>query len=81
MVREPTVLWATVPSTVESVLGHSPNETFRMEVVGELVAKFWRLEERCSRLEWPGARICDLLLGPPHGILYFSKILEEPRRI
>jgi hypothetical protein len=31
----------------------------------ELVAKFRRLEEMCSWLERPNARICDLLLGPP----------------
>jgi hypothetical protein len=24
-----------------------PNETFRVQVMGELVAKFWRLEELC----------------------------------
>jgi hypothetical protein len=49
---------------MESVLGHSPRETFRMEVMGELVTEFQRLEELCSWLEWPGMRICDLLLGP-----------------
>jgi hypothetical protein len=31
--------WVVVSSTMESVLGHSPNNTFRMEVVGELVTK------------------------------------------
>jgi hypothetical protein len=35
--------------------------------MNELVAKFQRLEEPCSRLEHPGIRICDLLLGPPLG--------------
>jgi hypothetical protein len=38
---------------------------FRVDVVGEVVAKFWKLEERRLRLECPGARIRDLLLGPP----------------
>jgi hypothetical protein len=32
--------------------------------MNELVAKFWRQEELCLRLEGPGTRICDLLLGP-----------------
>jgi hypothetical protein len=35
------------------------------EVMNELVAKFQRWEELCSRLDGPGARICDMLLGPP----------------
>jgi hypothetical protein len=38
-----------------------------VEVVSKLVAEFQRLEEWCSRLEWPTVRICDLLLGPPPG--------------
>jgi hypothetical protein len=40
MVRELAVLQVTVPSAVESALGHSPNDTFHVEVVGELVTKF-----------------------------------------
>jgi hypothetical protein len=63
MVGELATLRAVVSSVVELVLGHSPDEAFRVEVMGELVAKFWRLEELCSWLERPGARICDLLLG------------------
>jgi hypothetical protein len=67
MVRDLAALQATVSSATESMLGRSPNKIFRMEVVGELVAEFLRLEERCSRLEWPTTRIGDLLLGPPPG--------------
>jgi hypothetical protein len=40
MVGELAALRAAVSSAVESVLGGSPNDTFHMEVVGELVAKF-----------------------------------------
>jgi hypothetical protein len=40
MARELTVLREAVSSTAELALGHSPNETFRVEVVGELVAEF-----------------------------------------
>jgi hypothetical protein len=40
MVRELAVLQVTVSSVVESALGHSPNDTFHVEVVGELVTKF-----------------------------------------
>jgi hypothetical protein len=33
-------LWVVVSSTVELALGHSSDETFLVEVVGELVAEF-----------------------------------------
>jgi hypothetical protein len=35
--------------------------------VDELVAEFWKQEERCSRLERPTVRVCDLILGPSAG--------------
>jgi hypothetical protein len=44
MARELVVLRAAVSSVVELALGCSLDETFRVEVVGELVAKFWKLE-------------------------------------
>jgi hypothetical protein len=47
------------------VLWRSPNDTFRVEVVGELVAKYQKLEECCAWLERSVARMCDLLLGLP----------------
>jgi hypothetical protein len=62
---ELNVLRVTVSSAVQLVLGHFPDETFWVEVMDELVAEFWRLEELCLRLERPGMRICDLLLGSP----------------
>jgi hypothetical protein len=65
---------------VESVLGHSPDETFQVEVVGELVTEFYRLEELCSRLERPGVRICDLLLGLPLGQARWADRLDEATR-
>jgi hypothetical protein len=40
---ELAVLWAVVSSTVEFVLGRSPNETFWVEVMDEMVAKFQRM--------------------------------------
>jgi hypothetical protein len=52
-------------SVTESVLGHSPNNTFYMEVVSKQVAKFYKLEEWRSWLQRPTTRICHLLLGPP----------------
>jgi hypothetical protein len=67
MVVELAALWAVVSSTTELALLCSPNDTFLMEVVGELVAKFQKLEEQCSRLERPAMRIYDLLLRPPPG--------------
>jgi hypothetical protein len=65
VVRELDTLQTTVSSTVELVLGRSPNETFRVEDTDELVAKFRTLEELCSWILCPGMRIYDLLLGPP----------------
>jgi uncharacterized protein CbrC (UPF0167 family) len=58
-------------------LGHSPNDTFRVEVVGELIAEFQKLEERCSQFEWPATRICDLLLGTPPGRAQLAERLDE----
>jgi hypothetical protein len=43
----------------------------------ELVAKFWRWEELCSRLEGPSARICNLLLGPPPSQAWWADHLAE----
>jgi hypothetical protein len=40
LARELTELLAVVSSITESVLGHSPTDTFRMEVLGELAGKF-----------------------------------------
>jgi hypothetical protein len=67
VVGELAMLWVVVSSATVLVLGRLLDETFWVEVMDELVAKFWRLEELCSRLEWPSVRICDLLLGPPLG--------------
>jgi hypothetical protein len=65
MIRELAMLWAAVSAVMELVLGQLPNESSRVEVMNELVAKFRRQEELCSWLEGPSMRICDLLLGPP----------------
>jgi hypothetical protein len=75
------VLQAAVFSTAESVFGHSPDEIFRVEVVGELVAVFQRLEEQCSRLEQLVTRICDLLPGPPPSRASLAERLDEPARL
>jgi hypothetical protein len=45
MAEEFAALRVVVSSVAESVLGQLPNDTFRVEVVGELVAKFQKLEE------------------------------------
>jgi hypothetical protein len=63
MVGEIAALWAVVSCTTELVLRRFLDETFRVEVMDRLVAKFWRLEELCSRIERPSARICDLGLS------------------
>jgi hypothetical protein len=66
MVGELAALQVAMTSIVELVLGCSPDETFRVEIVDEMVAQFQKLEELCSRLERPDVRICDLL-GRPSG--------------
>jgi hypothetical protein len=63
LVTPPTI----VSFAVEFALECSPDKTFRVEVVDELILEFLKLEERCSRLERPGARNYDMLLGPPSG--------------
>jgi hypothetical protein len=40
VVLQLTMLWATVPSTTELVLGHLPRETSWVEVMNELTTKF-----------------------------------------
>jgi hypothetical protein len=74
---ELSTLWAAVSSTVELVLGRSPDETFQVEVMDELVAEFQRLEELYSQLEWPATRIYVLLLGPPLGQARWAECLDE----
>jgi hypothetical protein len=57
MAGELAVLQAAMSSATESVLGCLPVETFWAKIVRELVTKFQKLEERCSRLERPRAMI------------------------
>jgi hypothetical protein len=81
LARELTAFQVALSSTVELALGRSPDETFRVDVVGELVAEFWKLEEWRSHLEEPSARICDLLLGPPTSQVRLVDRLEEAARL
>jgi hypothetical protein len=62
---EHAALRVWVSFAVKSVLGRSLRDIFRVEVMGELAAKFQKMEDRCSWLQWPITRVCDLLLGPP----------------
>jgi hypothetical protein len=80
MAGELGALQAVVSSAMESVLGHSLNDTFSVEVLGELVVEFWKLEKRRSQLERPAMRICDLLLGPPPGRAQLANRLDESTR-
>jgi hypothetical protein len=45
MAGELATIQVAVSSIMKSALGRSPNEIFCMEVVGELVAEFQRMEE------------------------------------
>jgi hypothetical protein len=77
MARELAMPRAAVSSVMEFTLGHSPNETFWVEVLDELIAKFQWQEERCSCLERPGAWACDMILGMPSGQAWLADWLEE----
>jgi hypothetical protein len=66
-----------VSTTVESVLGRLPNDTFRVEVVSELATEFWKMEDWHLWLEQPAARISDLLLGPPSDRARLADRLNE----
>jgi hypothetical protein len=61
MARELSMLRTVTSSAMEFVLGRSPDETFWVEVVDELIDEFQKLEEQ------PGVKICSLLLGPTSG--------------
>jgi hypothetical protein len=80
MVRELAALQAVVSSAAKSVLGHSPSDIFHVGVVGELAIEFHNMEERWSRLEWPAAKIYDLLLGPPPSRAWLADRLDEATR-
>jgi hypothetical protein len=77
VVGELAVLRVAMSSTVELVLGRSPGETSRVEVVSKLTTKFRKLEELCSWLDESGTKICSLLLGPPPGQARWADCLEE----
>jgi hypothetical protein len=67
----------TVSSATELLLGHSPDDTFRVEIMDELVAKSRRVEELCSWLDRTGARIYDLLLRSPLSQTRWADHLDE----
>jgi hypothetical protein len=75
--KELVALRPTVSCVTEFALGRSPNDTFRVKVVDELIVKFRKQEEWWSHLERPGARLCDLILGPPSGRARLANQLEE----
>jgi hypothetical protein len=66
-----------VSSAVELVLGCSPGEASRVEVMNELTTKFQKLKELCSWPEGPSMRICSLLLGPPPNQACWANRLGE----
>jgi hypothetical protein len=66
VVRDLAMLQAVVSSSVELVLGRTPDETFRVEVMDELV-QIPEARGAVPRLDRLGTRFCILLLGPPLG--------------
>jgi hypothetical protein len=81
MVGELAALWEAVSSTTEFTLGRLPNETFQVEVVDELLAEFWRQEERRSCLEGlaRGSAICSLDRHParPDWLIDWKRPLDD----
>jgi hypothetical protein len=77
MAGELAALQTAVTSVMELMLGCSPDETFQVEITDELVTQFRKLEELCSWLEWPGAKICELLLRPPPDQARVADHLDE----
>jgi hypothetical protein len=57
MAGELNAFGVVMSSAMESVLRCSPSDTAHIELVGELVTEFCKVEGRCLRLEWPAARI------------------------
>jgi hypothetical protein len=78
--RELAVLQVVASFAMELALGCSPDETLQVEVVGELVAEFQKLEEWHSLLERPDKRIYDLLLGPPPSRAGLADHLDDTAR-
>jgi hypothetical protein len=77
VVRELTVLRASMSSTTERVLGRSPGRSSWMEAVNKLTLKLQQLEELCSWLKRSCARICNPLLGPLPDQSCWADRLEE----
>jgi hypothetical protein len=75
--REFAALQTVVSSTTESLLGCLPGGTFRVEVVAKLTTEFQKMEDRCSWVERPAVRICDLLPAPPPGRAQLADGLDE----
>jgi hypothetical protein len=58
-------------------LGRSPTESFQVDVVGDMLAKFQEQEERCLCLENSGMRVCDLILGSSDDQVWPTNHMEE----
>jgi hypothetical protein len=58
-------------------LGDRPTKPPGWKLWTSWLTEFQKLEERCSRLKQPGARICDLLLGPPYSQARLANRLDE----
>jgi hypothetical protein len=57
MVWELVVFLVAVSTATELVLGRSPNNIARVEVVGELVAELYRVQGHRSKLDRPATKI------------------------
>jgi hypothetical protein len=74
------VLWTTVSSTAQSVLGWLPTKTFQDDAMGVMVAQFWEKEDQWSHLEDSCSRVYDLILGPSDDRVRPAIRMEEVAR-
>jgi hypothetical protein len=77
MAKQFTKLRVVVSSTVECVLMRLPTEAFRLDVVDDLVAEFWKQEEWRLHHEKSGVKVYDMILGPLSGRVRLANRLEE----
>jgi hypothetical protein len=79
MVGDIAALPAVVSSAMELALRRSPNDTFHVEVVGELVAEFQMLEEPAPWATEEGSMTCSLgcHLVEPNWPIVWMRLLDS----
>jgi hypothetical protein len=73
-------LQVLVSFTAQSMLGRSPTEAFRLDVLEEMLTEFQEQAEQRHRLKSSGIRICDLILELPSGQVRLANRVDEVLR-